>query len=295
MGAPMGLRGKFNLVIVTALLIGYAGAGALLHSLFVANARDAVLENARIMMSAADAVQGYTAQQIVPLIGLEQNGRFLAASVPFYAAKTTFREVHARFPDYALAETALNPTNPEDRPADWQADFIHDFRNDPKLAEQSGVRQTPTGPSLSLAQPIAVADPTCLACHSTPAVAPASMVKLYGPNNGFGWKLHEIVGAQIVSVPMAVPLAKANRAFATFMAILAAMFAVVLIILNVLLHYVVIKPVVKVSAIADAVSLGRMDVEEYEKKGSDEIASLSVSFNRMRRSLDSAMRLLETG
>lgn len=290
----MGLRAKFNLAIIAALLIGYTGAGFLLHRLFVNNARDAVLENARVMMSAANAVQTYTDQQIVPLIGLEQNGKFLAASVPFYAAKTTFRTVHAQFPNYALAETALNPTNLEDRPADWQADFIHDFRNDPKLAEQAGVRQTPTGPVLSLAQPVAVSDPSCLACHSTPSVAPASMIKLYGPNNGFGWTLHEIIGAQIVSVPMALPLAKANAAFWIFMAILAGMFAIVLIILNVLLHYIVIKPVVRVSRIADAVSLGRQNVEEYEKKGSDEIASLSVSFNRMRRSLDSAIHMLET-
>jgi HAMP domain-containing protein len=246
-----------------------------------------------VMMSAANAVQSYTDQQIVPLLGLERNGKFLAVSVPFYAAKVTFRGVHTQFPDYALAETALNPTNPEDRPADWQADFINNFRNHPKLVEQNGQRLTPTGPVLSLAQPVAVSDPSCLACHSTPAVAPASMVRLYGPNNGFGWKLHEIVGAQIVSVPMAVPLAQANSAFWIFMAILAAMFAVVLIILNVLLHYIVIKPVVKVSAIADAVSLGRPNVEDYQKKGSDEIASLSVSFNRMRRSLDSAMRLLD--
>jgi protein-histidine pros-kinase len=34
-------------------------------------------------------------------------------------------------------------------------------------------------------------------------------------------------------------------------------------------------------------------VEEYERKGRDEIAVLSNSFNRMRRSLDSAMRMLD--
>ncbi len=289
----MGLRAKFNLAIIAALLVGYLGAGVLLHRLFVANARQAVLQNARVMMSAANAVQNYTDQQIVPLTGLEQGGKFIAASVPFYAAKTTFEGVHAAFPDYALAEVALNPTNKEDRPADWQADFINDFRNNPTLTQQVGVRSTPTGPSLNLAQPIAVDDPSCLACHSTPAVAPASMIREYGPDGGFGWHLHEIVGAQIVSVPLALPLAQANQAFITFMAILAGMFIVVLIILNLLLHYIVIKPVVTMSGIANAVSLGRSDIEEYEKPGHDEVASLSVSFNRMRRSLDAALRMIE--
>jgi protein-histidine pros-kinase len=102
------------------------------------------------------------------------------------------------------------------------------------------------------------------------------MVTKYGSDNGFGWNLNEIVGAQIVSVPFAVPLAQANAAFLIFMVILAVMFVVVLLILN---------------AIANAVSLGQ-DAEEYEKPGNDEISSLSASFNRMRRSLDSAMRML---
>ncbi|WP_428487870.1 hypothetical protein [Rhodopila sp.] len=43
----------------------------------------------------------------------------------------------------------------------------------------------------------------------------------------------------------------------------------------------------------NAVSLGDMGVEDYERKGHDEIAVLSNAFNRMRRSLDIAMRMLE--
>lgn len=287
----MKLRAKFNLAIIAALAVGYIGAGLLLHSLFVENARQAVLENARVMMGAANAVQTYTDQQILPITGLEQNGHFLAPAVPFYAAKATFRTLHAQFPDYSLAEVALNPTNKEDAPTDWEADFINGFRNTPSSKEQIGERNTPAGPVLDLAQPISVSDPSCLACHSTPAVAPASMIAKYGSDNGFGWTLGEVVGAQIASVPLALPLDRANAAFETFMAILAGMFLVVLVILNLLLHYIVIKPLVKVSAIANAVSLGE-PAEEYEKPGSDEVSSLSASFNRMRRSLESAMRML---
>lgn len=290
----MALRAKFNLAIITALLIGYAGAGLLLHRLFVANAKAAVLENARVMMAAANAVQAYTDKQIVPVTGLQQNGTFLAASVPFYAAKETFRGLHGAFPDYALAETALNPTNAEDRPTDWQADLIHTFRNHPQRTELVDLRRTPTGEVLDLAQPATVSDPSCLACHSTPAIAPASMIRAYGSNNGFGWKLHEIVGAQIVSVPLALALAKANSAFITFMAILAGVFAVVLIVLNVLLEIAVIRPVVRVATLADAVSLGKPGIEEWQHPGRDEIAVLSAAFNRMRRSLDAALKLLET-
>lgn len=289
----MGLRSKFNLALLIAFVIGFGGTGVLLQRLFITNARDQVLQDARIMMSSADGVRKFTNDQVVPLATAQNATHFIAASVPSFAAQTTFKTVQARFPDFTYREPALNPTNPNDRPADWERDLIDSFRNDSKLPELVGERSTPTGPSLSLARPIAIDSQDCLSCHSTPAAAPASLIATYGSANGFGWKLHEIVGAQIVSVPMALPLAQAQRTFMTFMGILLAIFALIAVILNILLHYMVIRPVVAVSRIANAVSLGETDVEEYQKKGSDEIAVLSASFNRMRRSLDSALTMLE--
>lgn len=50
-----------------------------------------------------------------------------------------------------------------------------------------------------------------------------------------------------------------------------------------------ITPVKRVSAMADAVSLGNENVEPYLKPSNHEISSLSVSFNRMRESLKHAM------
>ncbi len=47
------------------------------------------------------------------------------------------------------------------------------------------------------------------------------------------------------------------------------------------------------SKIADEISTGNMDAPELKPKGKDVIASLGVSFNRMRRSLENAMKMLE--
>jgi HAMP domain-containing protein len=43
---------------------------------------------------------------------------------------------------------------------------------------------------------------------------------------------------------------------------------------------------------ADKISLGQFDVPELPVRGKDEIARLAGSFNRMRRSLVTAMRML---
>jgi protein-histidine pros-kinase len=54
----------------------------------------------------------------------------------------------------------------------------------------------------------------------------------------------------------------------------------------------VVRPVVKLSAIADQVSKGNMDAPEFPVKGGDEIAELGLSFNRMRISLRKAILAL---
>ena len=119
------------------------------------------------------------------------------------------------------------------------------------------------------------------------------MIKLYGSSNGFGWQLDEVVGSQVVSVPLSVPLAKAREEFVIFMASLIVIFAVIFIVINIMLSQIVVRRVREMAQAADEISTGHMDVEEFRVKGKDEIADLSRSFNRMRRSLQKAMQMLD--
>jgi protein-histidine pros-kinase len=123
-------------------------------------------------------------------------------------------------------------------------------------------------------------------------MAPASMIALYGDANGFGWELDEVVGAQVVSVPMSVPIERARRAFVTFMGTLLVVFAVITLVLNVMLRRIVIGPVTRMAVVADAVSHGDMSAAPFDQPGKDEIATLAESFNRMRRSLEKALKML---
>jgi HAMP domain-containing protein len=289
----MGLRAKFNLVILAAFAIGFLVAAFVINRVFVDSARDQVLQNARIMMTAANAIRRYTAQELVPLLPAERDGKFVPETVPAYAAQKNFKDVQAAFAGFTYREPALNPTNLANRAQDWEADIIGLFRNEPTRQELVVDRDTPVGPTLNLARPISIRDEACLACHSTPSAAPAALAKSYGTANGFGWKLNETIGAQIVSVPMAVPLKLAHDAYVTFLIILTVTFAIVIAVLNLLLHYLVIKPVKRVSAMAEAVSLGEENVESYIKPGKDEISMLSVAFNRMRESLKHAMEMIK--
>ena len=60
-----------------------------------------------------------------------------------------------------------------------------------------------------------------------------------------------------------------------------------------LLRALITKPVAEISEMANKVSMGQLDAPEYMRDTRDEIGSLSASFNRMRRSLQNAMAMLE--
>ncbi|RMI17397.1 DUF3365 domain-containing protein [Pseudoroseomonas wenyumeiae] len=289
----MGLRMKFNLAMGFTFLAGLLIAGLLSYRLTQREAVREVLQQASIMAGQAAVISDYTAREIAPLLAEQSREQFLPQSVPFWAAHTNFSALQKLFPDYSVRMPALNPTNPADRPTDWQAEIIALFRGNPALQEHISQRASPNGPILSISRPIRVEDRACLECHSTPQAAPAAMVDLYGPSNGFGWEMGETVGAQIISVPMQVALQRAAGTFRTVMLGLGAVFLLMTVLLNLLLHLAVVRRVRRISTAANEVSLGDMAAPELPVSGRDEIASLTESFNRMRRSFANAMRLLE--
>lgn len=289
----MGIRFKFNLVLLVVFGAGLALTGWISYGLLQANAKDEVVRNARLMLESALAIRGYTIKQVKPHLELQLMRVFLPQSVPAYAATETVNELRKAHPDYSYKEATLNPTNPRDRAVDWEADVVRDFRDHAETKELVGERDTPTGRSLFIARPIKIVDPACLACHSVPQAAPASMIKLYGESNGFGWKWNEIVGAQIVSVPMTLPIRNAERAFRAFMASLAAVFLAAFVVLNLMLGWLIVRPIRRMSESADKVSTGDFSRPELSAQGKDEISVLAASFNRMRRSLQKAMQMIE--
>ena len=289
----MKLLLKFNLVFVLVFAIGLATTAYVSRGLLQRNAQDEIVGNARLMMEKALAVRAFTAGQIAPLLETQMKYTFLPQSVPAFNATEVIGELRKKHPEYSYKEATLNPTNPRDRAIEWEADIVNQFRNNASETEVVGQRDTPTGRSLFVARPIRITNPACLACHSTIDAAPKPMVARYGPANGFGWQLNEVIGAQIVSVPMEVPIARAEKTFGVFITLIVAVFVAIGVALNLMLWLLVIRPVSRLSALADRVSLGELEAPGFASGGRDEIGVLAESFGRMRKSLVQALKMLE--
>jgi protein-histidine pros-kinase len=244
-------------------------------------------------MQAALAARSYTSGQIVPLLETRLKYEFLPQSIPSFAATEQINQLLKAYPDFSYKEATLNPTNLRDRAADWEADLVNTLRAKPDLTELVGQRATSVGQALYVARPLQIKNEACLRCHSVPDAAPKTMLDIYGRNNGFGWKHMEIIGAQVVSVPMEVPLKRANRMLQTYMLSMLGIFVFLFIALNVMVHIFVTRRITRMSRLADQVSLGQFNAEEFNVKGDDELSALARSFGRMRTSLASAMKMLE--
>ncbi|MFO1251578.1 MAG: DUF3365 domain-containing protein [Inhella sp.] len=289
----MKLLVKFNLLYVLAMLLGIGCSGLIARNMLQDNAREEVLNSARLMMDKAVAVRAYTSKQITPLLETQMKYEFLPQSVPSYSAVEVLSAVQAKHPEFAYKEATLNPTNPRDRAVGWEVDIVSQFRSNGELKEFVGERDTPMGRSLFISRPLRITDPACLRCHSSVEAAPKTMVDKYGPANGFGWAHNEVVGAQIMSVPMNLPLERAERSFKLFITALVGVFVAVGVLLNVAIWAFVVRPVTRLSALADRVSQGDLEAPEFATGSSDEIGTLAQSFARMRASVVQAMKMLE--
>jgi len=284
---------KFNIVLVLVFGLGMFLISHYAYNFLMSDARQQVLAQAELMAASASATKDYTVDQVSPILEKtpQHNSGFLAQTIPFYAVNITFKNLRASYSDYVLRDAALNPTNLDDRATEWEVDLINYFRDHPAETRHMGERSTPTGPVLYVATPV-IAAGGCLQCHSQTSIAPKAMIRHYGPDHGFGWKANEVVGAQIVSVPMSVPIALANTGLRDLEISLGAIFLLTIVLIDMAMYMIVIRPLRRVSRNADVISKGEIDLPPLEIKGKDEISEVTASFNRMHTSLIKAFDML---
>lgn len=290
------LSKKFNLLLLAVFIGAVVLSGLAFSTILTRNAEAQVTNKASLLLQTMLSVREYTIEQITPELAsrLDTDPQFLPQTVPGYSAREVMENLRAdpNYKDFFYKEATLNPTNLRDKADGFETQIVERFKANTQLKELTGYRKSPAGDLFYIARPIVVGQESCLRCHSTPAAAPASQIATYGNTNGFDWKLNEIVGAQMISVPATSLISAARQASLLFVGILTLAFALALIIINFLLRKVVITPLNRISAAANEVSMGNMDAE-FDATSEDEIGKLAAAFKRMKTSLLMAMDMLK--
>lgn len=287
------LKQKFTVLLLIILIVGVSISGLALSIVLRQNAEREVENTALVLMETMSSVRNYTSTQVNPELQEKLATNFLPQSVPAYSAREVFENLRQKgdYKDFFYKEATLNPTNLRDKADDFETKIVERFKNQEKT-ELSGFRSLPGGDIFYIARPLKVTQESCLQCHSTVAAAPPSMIERYGTAHGFGWKLNEIIGAQVISVPADRVIQKANKSIVVIIGIVSLVFVAVIVLVNAFLNRQVILPLKRITRVAEEVSTGHMDVD-FDQVSNDEIGNLARAFKRMKLSLEMAMKRLK--
>jgi HAMP domain-containing protein len=289
------LGDKFNLILIAVFLGSLLLAGITLSQLLERRVEREIASKATMLMETMISVRDYTSNHIQPLLfdRAKTEVNFLPEVIPAYSATEVFYNLRKNkdYKNFSYIEAALNPTNLRDKANHFETEIVKTFREDSTKRELTGIHEAAAGKRFYIARPLAVTKESCLECHSTPDRAPKSQINSYGSENGFGWKLNEIVAAQIIYVPAVDVIDRAQEFWRTIMLIILAIMLAIALLIDYLLRHFIVRPIGKISRTAEAISLGQMEAE-FNHNSQDEIGSLAVAFNRMKSSLQISMNLL---
>ncbi|MCQ8278645.1 DUF3365 domain-containing protein [Acetobacteraceae bacterium KSS8] len=286
----MSLRLRANIAFATgALLLLLIGALAVRSSVH-ADALSQARRQAELLTAENRIAGRYTAEKVAPL--LAEGGRalvFVPAAAPFAATEAQARMLAQAEPGVSVRQVVLDPVGAADRPSAEERAAIDKLRSNPDPQPYTREFDGPDGPLVSLVTPLLFSPGVCATCYTSRSAAPAGIVDAFGGSGGFDRKPGEIIGLTIATVPL--PSLHAATTAVIWMALMA---AALLGLFNILLSVLVLKPLSRVADVAERISLGQTGVEEFAHAGNDEIGTITRSFNRLRRSMESAIGLLES-
>ena len=231
----MSIRLRINLVLFASFFAIAAAGGWYVNSIFMKQSNEHVVRQAAILMESALAVRSYTVDLVKPNLDPLLDQKFLPQTVPAFAATETFERFRKKFPNFKYKEAVLDPTNPRDLADEQERAIIGRFIENPALQDISGELFRNQSRFYYVARPIQIKSPACIVCHDTPERAPATMRQIYGDKGGFGWKLGQVVGAQIIVVPAFEQDAAAKEMLKIIAMLFAATFAFLLLVINLVL------------------------------------------------------------
>ena len=260
------LASQFSVFLSIIFIAGIALGGWALSKALEQKAYAEISYRSKMVMQMTNAVSSYTSQEIAPLVAqvAQAQAEFIPQTIPSLAAKRVFdRLKHEwKYKDFVYKTATLNPTNLDDKADLFEAKLIEQFEGDRTLENLSGFRFV-TGEKLFYsAQPLIITSASCLKCHGTPESAPKSHVEKYGKRNGYGWKLNQVIGSQIVYIPASEVFIDIRRAIFLFLSIFISIFALVIASMKYLLKWRVIKPLKPMAKLAQIISQEKFNLSE---------------------------------
>ncbi len=272
------LATKFTLLLSLVFIGAIAVSGFAFSRVLEHKAEAEIGYRSQLLAETMNSVRNFTNKHVSPLLIslVDTQPTFVPETIPSYAVREVFENLrkNEEYKDFFYKDANLYPTNLRDKADIFETKLIERFRNEPGLKNLSGFRDSFDEKLFYSARPFSLTNPTCLRCHSTPEAAPKSHLASYGSENGFGWKLNEILGTQIIYVPASTVFEDAKRASVSFINLFIGIFAIVLLLINYLLKRNVLQPLKPMAQLAQKISMNELSAEEAEKFDREKLTSI---------------------
>ncbi len=187
-----------------------------------------------------------------------------------------------KFPRNVYRRVALNPMNPKNMANALEREHIARFNEEPDLIPGWQGLVARDGRKYFIRMQAVRMEKSCLLCHGDPALAPRSLLQRYGEKNGHNWKVGRVIGLESIAIPVDQTFYQIRQAALVIFVLGLVALSVVLVLINYFHFVVAVRPLRRASAFFKSVVSGEKGLDtRFEIQGSDEIAELGDSFNRM--------------
>ena len=288
----MSLRVRFAVMLTLIFLISLPLVGTAAYYVLQKNISEDVFEQATFFLNTMESVRKHIGK-VTRLAAQEHMGnkfdvRIMSTS---YAARGVAERLKESFPEYTFRHISINARNAINRADSFEQGVIQYFSSNRGIAEAKGFIDKGAAEYFYVAKPV-VSDESCMTCHSSPKQAPKEVVAAYGDTAAFNWQPNQVVASLIVYVPTKLARTHAFKALSTFMVLYAAVFFVILFMIDRAIISGIIKPIRKFAATADEISKGNFD-KDFTATSNDEIRTLAEAFGRMKTSILASMGMIK--
>jgi len=288
----LSLQARFAVMLTIIFLISLPLVGATAYFVLQKNISEDVFEQASFFLNTMESVRQHVGKVMRPVAQEGLPGKFdVRLMSTSYAARSVAERLKERFPEYTFRHISLNPRNSLNKADSFEQNVLQFFSTNRNIRETKGFIDKGNAEYFYVAKAV-VSDDSCMQCHSKPDVAPKEVVATYGSTAAFGWQPNQVMASLIVYVPTKLAREHAIKALMTFMGLYAAVFVVILFMLDRAIVSGIIKPIKVFAETADEISKGNFE-KDFVVNSKDEIKTLAEAFGRMKISIIASMNMIE--
>lgn len=254
-------------------------------------------KKSEILMAAVEANMEYIKRVLRPrMYNLMGDDAFvLEAMSTSFVSRSVMDLFSDRLPEYVYRRVAINARNPQSEADAMERQMIHFFSQPDSSHEWKGLVKR-DGTSYYFRFKPVLFEPECMHCHGQPEDAPQDLVRLYGPERGFGRKPGEVAGLVGIGIPVDVALSNIRGIVASIFLVSFTVMGVLYASLSLFFNRVVVHNLKVLLAIFEK-GLGGLQKSQQPRLGvprdHDEIEDLCRIAELMVEDLNEARRRLE--